>query len=139
MAAHAHPMRPRFRLLTMLTAVAMAAVAMISIRISVPEDKTYRGLVPLLGFTLIGIWAAMLRGRNTIAGGGVGGVVGAFSNVLTQYLYYHYFRDDPHANVIYLGPETCLFIDSVAGLMMGGLLGSVVWISLRLGAEARTS
>jgi hypothetical protein len=84
----------------MLAAVAMAAVAMISIRVSVPEDKTCQGLVPLLCFALIGIWAAMLGGRNTIVGGVTGGVVGAFSVVITQYIYYHYVRLDPFACVI---------------------------------------
>ena len=132
-------MRPRFRLQTILAAVAMAAVAMTSIRMSVPEDKTYKGLVPLLCFAVIGIWAAMLRGRNTIAGGAVGGVVGAFSNVLAQYVYYNYLHPDPWANVIYLGPENCLCIDPVAGSIIGALLGSVVWVSLRRRAKARTS
>jgi hypothetical protein len=132
-------MQFRFRLQTMLAAVAMAAVAMTSIRMSVPEDKTYKGLVPLLCFALIGICAEMLRGRNTIAGGAVGGVVGAFSNVLTQYLYYNSLRPDPWANVIYLGPATCLLIDSLAGAIIGVLLGSVVWLGLRLRAKVKTS
>jgi hypothetical protein len=123
----------------MLAAVGMAAIAMISIRMSVPEDKTFQGLVPLLCFALIGIWAAILRGRNTIAGGAAGGVVGAISNVITQYVYYHYFHRDPRANVIYLGPETCLVIDSVMGSAIGCLLGLVVWAGLRLRAKARTS
>jgi hypothetical protein len=111
----------------------------------VPEDRTYRGLVPIFCFALIGIWAAILSGRNTIVGGATGGVVGAFSNVVTQYLYYHYLCHDTHvnvidlANVVYLGPETCFVIDSVAGLIMGSLLGSVVRVGLRLRAWARTT
>src|SRR5262249_17145267 len=104
---------------------------------SVPEDKTCKGLVPLFCFALIGIWAAMLCRRNTIAGGTVGGLVFAFSNVIAQDLYYHYLHHDPCANVIYLGPATCLFIDSVVGSVIGGLFGSVVWFSLRLRAKAR--
>jgi hypothetical protein len=123
----------------MLATVGMAAIATISIRMSVPEDKTFQGLVPLLCFALIGIWAAIWLGRNTIAGGAAGGVVGAISNVITQYVYYQYFHRDPRANVIYLGPATCLVIDSVMGSAIGCLLGLVVWVGLRLRAKARTS
>jgi hypothetical protein len=122
----------------MPAAVAMAAIAVISIRMSVPEDKTYQGLVPLLCFALIGIWAAMFHGRNAIGGGAGGGIIGAFSNVITQYIYYHYFHFDPYANVVYLGPVACLVIDSLAGSIMGGLLGSIVWVGLRLMAKTRT-
>jgi hypothetical protein len=77
-----------------------------------------------------------LRGRNTIAGGAAGGIVGANANVITQYVYYHYFHSDPRANVIYLGPEACLVIDLVMGSAIGCLLGLVVWAGLRLRVKA---
>jgi hypothetical protein len=124
----------RLNLRTMLAGVAMVAIAMVSIRLSVPEDTTLRGLIPILCFVLIGIWTAVLSERNSLVGGAAGGVVGALLNVTAQCLYYHYLpfapaenvRDVP--NVSYLGPETCFVIDSPAGLIMGTMLGSVVWV-----------
>jgi hypothetical protein len=116
----------------------MAAIVMASIRMSVPEDPTIRVLVPLLLFAVLGVWMATLRGSNTFAGGAAGGVVGAVSNVATQWLYYHYLRFDTEASVIYLGPEITLIIEAVGGLILGVLLGAVVRLTLWLGAKART-
>jgi hypothetical protein len=123
----------------MLVVVAMAAIVMASMRMSVPEDRTLKGLLPLLGFALVGVWAAMLRGWSIIAGGAGGGVLGGFIQVATQLFYYHLLHYDWFANVIYLGPETCLVLDSLAGLIVGVLLGSVVKLSLWLGAIARSN
>ncbi len=109
---------------------------MLSMRMSVPEDKTFRGLLPLLCFAFVGIWAAALRRWSIIAGGAAGGVLGALSNVATQYFYYQHLHHDPFANVVYLGPETCLFIDSAAGSILGVVLGSVMWLSIWLLAKA---
>jgi hypothetical protein len=130
-------MTKSFTLRSILIAVAMAAVAMMSVRMSVPEDRTCTGLIPLIGFALIGVWAAGLWGRSVIAGGVAGGIVGAISNVATQYVYYRVLHDDPFANVNDLGIETCLTIDSIAGSIVGVLIGSIVWVSLRLRARPR--
>jgi hypothetical protein len=137
--ANAHSMWLRFRLRTMLIAVAMAAIAMLSMQTSVPEDRTFKGLVPLLCFALIGVWAAASRGWSIIRGGAAGGVVGAISNVATQQFYYQHLHNDPFASVTYLGPATCLVIDSVVGVILGLILGSVVWLSIWLRAKARSS
>jgi hypothetical protein len=50
----------------MLVAVAMVAVALTSVRMSVPEDRTFMALIPLIGFALLGVWAARLRRWNII-------------------------------------------------------------------------
>ena len=85
---------------------------------------------------LLGVWAATLRGWSIIGGGAAGGVLGAMSNVATQQIYYGYLHQEPFANVIYLGPTTCLVIDSVAGFILGLASGSVVWLSAWLLAKA---
>jgi hypothetical protein len=107
----------------MVIVVAMAAIVMASMRMSVPEDRTLKGLLPLLGFSLVCVWAAMLRGWSVIAGGAAGGVLGGFIHVATQLFYYHFFHYEWFASVIYLRPETCLVLDSLAGLILGVLLG----------------
>jgi hypothetical protein len=123
---------------TMLIAVAKVGIAMASMRMSVPEDQTLTGLVPLLCFAFLGVWAATLRGWSIIGGGAAGGVLGALSNVATQQIYYSYVHEEPFATVIYLGPATCLVIDSVAGIVLGLAFGSVVWLSTCLLAKARS-
>jgi hypothetical protein len=127
----------RFRLQSMLAAIAMLAVALVSLRMSVPEDKTLRGLIPLFGFALVGVWAAIWRGWNVLAGGVAGGVVGAIANTTAQYVYYRYFRSDWFANVVYLGPGACLIIDLSEGSVIGLLLGAFVWVVVRVVAGAK--
>ena len=125
----------RFRLQSLLVAIAMLAVALVSLRMSVPEQKTLRGLIPFFGFALVGVWAANWRGWNVIAGGFVGGVVGAIANTTAQCVYYRYFRSDWFANVVYLGPRACLIIDLSAGSAIGLLLGALVWVALQCSRE----
>jgi hypothetical protein len=128
---------PQFRVRTALVAVAMTAVALVSARMSVPEDRTFQGLTPLVCFVLLGIWASWLRGWNFVAGGVVGGVLGAVSNVGVQYFYYRYLHYDRFANVIYLGSGLCLIVDSIMGAIAGLLLGAAVWALFWLGAMAQ--
>jgi hypothetical protein len=122
----------RFRLQSMLVAIAMLAVVLVSLRMSVPEDKTLRGFIPFCGFALVGIWAAICRRWNVVAGGVAGGVVGAIANTTAQCIYYRYFRSDWFANVVYLGPAACLILDLSAGAYIGLLLGTLIWVALRL-------
>jgi len=125
-------LRLSFRLQTMLVVIAMLAVVMVSVRMSVPEDKTLWGFLPFLGFTVVGIWAALWRGCNVIAGGVVGGVLGAIANTATQCVYYQYLHNDSFANVIYLGPAACLMFDLIAGSVLGLLLGVSMWVARRV-------
>jgi hypothetical protein len=124
----------RFRLQSLVIAIAMLAVVLLSLRMSVPEDKTPRGLIPFFGFALVGVWAAIWRRWNVVAGGVAGGVVGAIANTTAQYVYYRYFHSDWFANVVYLGPAACLINDLSAGSVIGLLLGTLVWVALRIGA-----
>ncbi len=127
----------QFRLRTMLIVVAMTAISMFAVRMSVPEDGTFRGFIPFVCFALVGIWAARLRGRNLIVGGVAGGIVGAIVEVITQYVYYHYYY--PHtryASFNYIGVEVCLLIDSTAGSIVGLLLGSVAWVVFSIRTQA---
>jgi peptidoglycan/LPS O-acetylase OafA/YrhL len=126
----------QFRLRTMISAIALAAVTMFAVRMSVPEDGTLRDFIPLVCFALMGIWAARLREWNDIGGGVLGGIVGAISSVATQYVYYHSFHFNRFGSVIYLGPLLCLIVGSVVGSIVGLLLGSIAWVLFSMRAEA---
>ena len=121
-------MQLRFRIRTMQVAVGMTAIALISLRMSVPEQRTFVSLIPLICFAAMGVWMARSRGVNVIAGGVAGGLVGAVSNVATQYFYYHYLHQDPFARVICLGPGFCFIIRAVAGSVAGSVLGLIAWV-----------
>src|SRR5262245_32225388 len=102
---------------------------MVSVRTSVPEDKTVGGFMPFVCLSVVGVGTAASRGWGLIAGGWAGGVAGAILNVATQYVYYHHVRSDPFANIIYLGPEVCLVVDLIAGSIIGSLLGSAARVA----------
>ncbi len=121
-------MQFRFRIRTMQVAVGMVALALVALRMSVPEHRTFVSLIPLICFAGMGVWAARLRGWSVIAGGVAGGLFGAVSNVAMQYCYYNYFHHDPFARVIYLGPGFCFIIRAVVGSVAGSVLGLIAWV-----------
>ncbi|MGO9468404.1 MAG: hypothetical protein ACLQIB_51570 [Isosphaeraceae bacterium] len=121
-------MQFRFRIRTMQVAVGMVAIAMVALRMSVPEHRTFVSVIPLFCFAGIGVWTARMRGWSVIVGGVVGGLLGAVSNVTMQYCYYQYFHYDPFARVIYLGPGFCFIIRAVAGSVAGSVLGLIAWV-----------
>ncbi len=121
-------MQLRFQIRTMQVAVGMTAIAMVALRMSVPEHRTFVSLMPLMCFAVMGVWTARLRGMSVIAGGVAGGLVGAVSNVATQYFCYHYLHHDPFARVICLGPGFCFIIRAVAGSIAGSVLGLIAWV-----------
>jgi hypothetical protein len=121
-------MHLRLRLRTMQIAVGMAAIAMIAVRMSVPDTRTFVRFLPPICFAVIGVWMAVLRGWSAIPAGVAGGLVGAFSTVATRIVYYRYWHYDPYANVNYLGPEYCLIVNSLAGSVAGAVLGVMAWI-----------
>lgn len=118
----------RFQIRTMQIAVAMAALAMVSLRMSVPESRTFIRYLPPVCFAILGVWLARLRCRSAVPWGVAGGIVGAMSTVATRFLYYRYWHYDPYANVNYLGPEYCFIVNSVAGSIAGAVAGMLAWV-----------
>ncbi len=118
----------RFRFKTMQIVVGMAAIAMMALRMSVPDNQAFAGFMPPICFAIIGVWMAKLRCWSAVPCGVAGGILGAISTVATRYVYYRYWHYDPYANVNYLGPEYCLIINSVAGSIAGAVVGLLAWV-----------
>jgi hypothetical protein len=118
----------RFRIRSMQIGVGMAAIAMIALRMSVPDNRTFAGFMPPICFAIMGVWMARLRERSAVPWGVAGGILGAMSTVATRYFYYGYLHYDPYARVIYLGPEYCLIVNSVAGSVAGAVAGLLSWV-----------
>ncbi len=123
-------MKPRFRLRAILESIALAAIAMASLRMSVPERQTWDSDAPFGGFAIIGVWVARSLEVNVILGAMAGGAVGGVANVAMQYAYYGVFYLEPITQlpgptVLYLGVPFCLLLDMTAGTVVGCTVGCI--------------